>query len=300
MTLLEHLDELRVRLLRSVIAFIVGCIVGYFVAQPANELLTRPFEEASPTAKRAQTHDDRVLRLAADADGSLSLLRGEGSAPEEVHAIEIVDSATSATIVRVGPQAAGGLIFLKPLDPIMIRLRTTAILGFLFAFPVILWQTFAFVAPGLRDRERRALVPMLALSGVLFPAGVLFAYATLKYAILFLSEYGFGEVMVMNDARAYLGFALTTLVICGVVFELPVVVLIAVRTGLITVEALAAKRKPILVGIMVVSAILTPPDPLTMIALTIPLYGLFELSLLLGRAAGPKPDEAEPPGTSED
>lgn len=287
MTLLEHLEELRLRLLRSVFAFVIGCIVGYFLAQPANELLVRPFQQADLGKQKQQVDNGQVIRLTAREDGSLILDRSRDLNLADAQGVEIVDIATSATLARFGRPSGGGLIFLKPLDPIMIRLRTTAILGFLIALPVILWQVFAFVAPGLRVNERKALAPMLGLSAVLFPTGALFAYATLQYAILFLSEYGFGDVLVMNDARAYLGFALTTLVICGIVFELPVVVLIAVRTGLISIETLRAKRKLIFVCILFVAAILTPPDPLTMLALSLPLYGLFELSLLMGSLARP-------------
>jgi len=292
MSLLDHLEELRHRLLRCVIAFVIGTLAGYFLADTANGLLVRPFEQAG--LGQREVVPDQVARLTLSPDGTLRLAdpaavkSAEGAPPRELRQLEIVDVETGQVVARVGSAPASGLVFLKPMDPLMIRMKTAMILGGIFAFPVILWQLLAFVAPGLYDHERRAFAPMIVMALLLFPAGVVFAYVTLKYAIVFLAQYGFAHVGFMNDARAYLGFALSTLVVCGAVAELPVLVMILVRLGIVSPETLAAKRRIIFVGILLVSSVLTPPDPFSLLVMAFPLYGLFELSLLLSRTTAPK------------
>lgn len=293
MTLLEHLEEFRQRLIRCLIALFIGTLVGYFIADRANELMVQPFEEAGLNLQR-EAPPEESIRLSLGADGTLriadpaALRMANGEPARELKRIEIVDAASGAVVARVGDSSRSGLVFLKPMDPLMIRLKTAGILGIVFALPVILWQILAFVAPGLLDHERRAMIPMVAMSVVLFPTGAAFAYLTLKYAIVFCAEYGFGHVEFMNDARAYLGFALSTLLICGAVAELPVLVMLLVRLGIVSHDTLAGKRRIIFVGILIASSVLTPPDPFTLFLMAIPLYGLFELSLLLSRTSGPK------------
>ena len=160
--------------------------------------------------------------------------------------------------------------------------------------PWLLYQAWAFVAPGLYQRERRLALPLLASAVTLFYAGCAFAYflvlpSLFKFVIGFTPE----VISVTPDASAYLDFVLVIFLAFGASFELPVALVILVLLGWVTPAQLKEARGYALVGIFVLAAIITPPDVVSQLLLAIPMCGLYELGIIAARWVGPKPDAAD-------
>lgn len=160
------------------------------------------------------------------------------------------------------------------------------------AMPYILYQLWGFVAPGLYRNEKRFAVPLLVSSIVLFYAGAAFAYFfVLPRAFEFFVNFAPEGIVVTPDISNYLDLALGWFLAFGIAFEVPVVVVLLTLTGLVTVEKLAASRGYVVIGIFVVAAVLTPPDPMSQIAMAIPMWLLFEGGLIFSRILNRKPPE---------
>jgi sec-independent protein translocase protein TatC len=178
---------------------------------------------------------------------------------------------------------------------VMTPFTTPFKLAFFFAvfvaMPVVLYQIWAFVAPGLYKREKHFAVPLLVSSIVLFYAGTAFAYKfVFPLAFHFFLSITPEGVQNMPDINEYLSFALTIFFAFGVAFEVPVVVVLLTLTGLVTVEKLTAARGYVIIGIFVLAAILTPPDPLSQIMMAIPMWLLYEAGLIMARVLNRKRD----------
>lgn len=168
--------------------------------------------------------------------------------------------------------------------PFMAPLRLTLFVAAFIAMPYILYQVWAFVAPGLYKKEKKIAIPILLASVVLFYAGVAFAYfivlqGVLKFFIVFSPE----NVLPMTDINSYLSFAMKLFLVFGATFEIPVVTLLLVLAGVVSTQALEDKRRYIIVGCFAVAAIVTPPDGVSMLMLAIPMWLLFELGLVLAK-----------------
>lgn len=173
-------------------------------------------------------------------------------------------------------------IVTTPTEPLTIPLKVSLIVGFIGALPVILWQAWSFVAPGLRPVERKFAGPFIASSLLLFAAGGAFAYFVMPVGLNFLANFLGGNAQFLPDLNAYLSFFTLLIVIFGVTFELPVVVVLLGILGLVSSKRLRAWRKGIWVGIIFAAFVVTPgADPFTPTALLIPLIVLFEASILV-------------------
>ncbi len=166
----------------------------------------------------------------------------------------------------------------------MAPIRLTLYAAVFLAMPYILHQIWQFVAPGLYKQEKKLAIPLLVASVVLFYLGVAFAYylalpGILKFFIHFSPE----TVTPMTDIDSYLNFVLKLFLVFGLTFEIPVLTLVLILAGIVSVAALVDKRRYIIVGCFVLSAVVTPPDGLSMLLLAIPMWLLFELGLLFGR-----------------
>jgi sec-independent protein translocase protein TatC len=149
---------------------------------------------------------------------------------------------------------------------------------------VIIYQLWAFIAPGLYRREKRFAVPLLVSAVVLFYVGVFFAYfAVFPVMFEYLVHSGPTSVKMQTDITNYLDFVVTMFFAFGVAFEVPVAVVLLVITGLVRVEKLAENRGYVLIGIFVVAAILTPPDALSQCIMAVPMYCLYEGGLFMAR-----------------
>ena len=253
--LIEHLAELRTRLIRSVLAFVVGMIVMFTVAEPILEFISQPLAE--------------VLRS-----------RGEDAR----------------------------LIFTAPQEKFFVLIRISIIMGFAVSFPVIAHQLWRFVAPGLYKSEKGAILPFLIASPVLFMMGAAFAhYVVTPLAMNFFIGFsdaipalanliaGDGtfqapaapeegiQTVFLGSVRESLDLSLKFIFAFGLCFQLPVLLTLMGKAGLVTAQGLANVRKWAVVGILTLAALVTPPDVVTQLILFTVVYGLYEVSIVLVR-----------------
>jgi sec-independent protein translocase protein TatC len=170
-------------------------------------------------------------------------------------------------------------------DPFFLQFRLALTLGVVLAFPVIAYQAWSFLAPALSARERRAIVPALYLGAVLFSAGVALAYVyVLPMTLGFLQGFQTPSLKLALTGNFYFGFVIKLLVAFGVIFELPVVVLILATMGLVTSKFLASKRRYAVAGMAITSALITPGDAITATVFMMgPLILLYELGIVLAK-----------------
>jgi sec-independent protein translocase protein TatC len=237
LTLVEHLDELRTRIIICIAVLVVA--MSFCVWQ-----------------------NETLLDIANDP------------VPEEVR--------------------AGGLITLGPAEAFTTTLTLSAYFAILLALPVILYQAYAYVLPAFSREEKRAILPLILLAPGLFLAGVLFAYfVVMPPAIDFLVNFNDDSFNNQLRARDYYTFFATMLIALGLIFEVPLAILAVCRLGIVTPDQLAANRRYAILVIAVVAALLPSIDPVTLILEIIPIYVLFELSILLARYLGAPATAAE-------
>ena len=176
------------------------------------------------------------------------------------------------------------LIATSVVSPFMTPFKVAFYVSLFAAMPVVLYQIWAFVAPGLYRREKRFAVPLLVSSVFLFYSGAVFAYfAVFPVMFSFLVSTAPTVVNYMPDMTSYLDFVLTLFFAFGIAFEMPVAVVLLVLTGLVKVETLATNRGYVIIGIFVVAAFLTPPDAISQTIMAVPMYLLYEGGLVMAR-----------------
>ncbi|MEP2642083.1 twin-arginine translocase subunit TatC [Roseobacter sp.] len=246
--LIEHLAELRTRLIRSVIAFLVGMIICFTVATPVFNFLTNPL--CTVLADRGQDCD---------------------------------------------------LIFISPQEGFFVAIKVSLLGGLMLSFPVIAHQMWRFVAPGLYKNEKGAFLPFLVASPLMFLLGASFAFyvvTPLAYDF-FLGFQQFGDtgeavvgdpavapglsVVFQGSAQEYLNLTIKFIVAFGMCFQLPVLLTLMGKAGLVSAEGLGNVRKYAVVAILILAALVTPPDVITQVILFVVVYGLYELSIFLVR-----------------
>lgn len=189
------------------------------------------------------------------------------------------------------------MIATEPAAPFFIPIKLTFAVAVVIALPYVLYQLWAFVAPGLYKHERRLIVPLLVSSTLLFYLGMAFAYfVVLPIAFGFFTRYAPAGVLVMTDIGAYLNFVLRIFFVFGIAFEVPIAIILLTRMGALDPDALAKQRPYILIGIFTVAMLLTPPDVFSQTLLAIPMLLLFEIGIFFGRRMRPKEatEEVEP------
>jgi sec-independent protein translocase protein TatC len=179
------------------------------------------------------------------------------------------------------------------ISPILVPLKVTLLAAFLLALPYVLYQAWAFVAPGLYAHEKRLVAPLVISSTVLFFVGMAFCYFFVFGTVFaFIAQFAPKSITVAPDIEAYFNFVLGMFIAFGVTFEVPVVVVVLVLTGLVSTEKLKEIRSFVIVGAFVVAAIVTPPDVVSQLMLAIPLCLLYEIGILVARFVE-KPRAAE-------
>ncbi|MCX8952876.1 twin-arginine translocase subunit TatC [Ruegeria sp. NA] len=263
--LIEHLAELRTRLIHSVVAFLVGMIICFSVATPIFNFLTNPLCDV--LAERGQDC---------------------------------------------------GLIFISPQEGFFVAIKVSLLGGFILAFPYIGMQMWRFVAPGLYKSEKNAFLPFMLASPFMFLLGASFAFyvvTPLAYDF-FLGFQQFGaegeavadgvnaaplSVVFQGSAQEYLNLTIKFIVAFGLCFQLPVLLTLMGKAGLVSAEGLGAVRKYAVVGILVLAAVVTPPDVITQIILFVVVYGLYEISIfLVARVEKKREDQLRADGYYDD
>ena len=169
-------------------------------------------------------------------------------------------------------------------SPFLTPFKTTLCVAIFIAMPVVMYQVWAFVAPGLYRREKRFAIPLVASSVVLFYLGVAFAYfVVFPLMFAFFTSVAPSGVSVMTDISAYLDFILIIFFAFGIAFEVPIATVMLVASGLTTPESLARKRPYVFLGAFVVGMLLTPPDVISQTLLAVPVYVLYETGIIMSR-----------------
>lgn len=166
--------------------------------------------------------------------------------------------------------------------PFLVPMKVTMLAAFVLALPWVLYQLWAFIAPGLYAHEKKLVAPLVISSSLLFIVGIAFCYFFVFGTVFkFINEFAPKSIAVAPDIENYIDFVMTMCLAFGITFEVPVVVVVLVRMGLVTVEKLKSIRSYVIVGAFAIAAVVTPPDALSMLFLAIPLCLLYELGLLV-------------------
>ncbi|MBY0574710.1 MAG: twin-arginine translocase subunit TatC [Undibacterium sp.] len=174
------------------------------------------------------------------------------------------------------------LIAVGVVSSFMVPMKLTLLLAFMLALPWVLYQAWAFIAPGLYAHEKRLIAPLVISSSLLFVAGVAFCYFLVFGRVFkFIADFAPSSITVSPDIENYLDFIMSMCFAFGMAFEVPIVVLVLVRTGMVTVEKLKAIRSYVIVGVTAIAAVVTPPDLMSMVSLAVPMCLLYEIGLLL-------------------
>src|SRR5436190_16276894 len=196
-------------------------------------------------------------------------------------------------LLRVLPQGST-MIATDVTGTFLVPLKVTLMAAFLIALPYVLYQAWAFVAPGLYQHEKRLVIPVLVSSFVFFLVGMAFAYfLVFPIAFGFFAGYTPVGVQMMTDIDKYLSFVLTMFVAFGLTFETPVVVIVLVRMRIVSLDKLKSARPYVIVGAFIIGAVFTPPDVISQLMLAVPLWLLFELGVLLARFVAVPAEKAE-------
>lgn len=315
MSFTEHLGELRDRLIRSGIAVAICAVICYLLSSHIFEALAWPIKvmekeiagveilpepEVSPEGAEgtdatgeapARTVPPSEPAPTGDPAAALAALKaGEPVwltvSTDELLALRIKVAGKTIEDIQVLPRApaSGGLdaswTVLNPLEPLIVTFKIAGYGGLFLAFPYVLYQLCAFIFPGLNPTERKAAQYLIAGCTVLAFAGVCVAYfGVLPFVLPYLAQFVPEDVNVqlrMNETISMIVFGLLGF---GLAFQFPMVVLILVYLGILTPETLRQYRKIVIVGLAVVSAMLTPPDPVSMTLMLVPLYLLYEISI---------------------
>jgi sec-independent protein translocase protein TatC len=186
-------------------------------------------------------------------------------------------------LIRKMPEGTS-MIATSLISPFMAPLKLALFVALFIAMPYVLFQVWAFVAPGLYKREKRFAIPLMVSSILLFYAGVAFAYfVVFPLMFAFLTTTAPTGVQVMTDITNYLDFVLLLFFAFGIAFEMPVATVLLASTGLVRVETMAKNRGYVLLGIFVIAAFLTPPDALSQTAMAVPMWLLYEVGIILSR-----------------
>ena len=207
---------------------------------------------------------------------------------------ESIFDILSAPLLKMMP-TGGSLIFTSVAEAFFTYMKVAFISGLILASPFVLYQIWAFVAPGLYRHEKKYVIPFVLAGSFFFAIGILFAYyVALPVGFKFLLGFATDFIKPLPSMKEYLSFSIKFLLAFGLVFEFPVVLVLLVRIGVVDAKTLAKQRKYAILLIFIFAAILTPPDIISQLIVALPMIGLYELSILLSKLFGKKSPPAQP------
>jgi sec-independent protein translocase protein TatC len=293
LSLVEHLDELRTRLIICVAALVVALGFAFWQNHALLNLLNAPLKETTKSAaKHARGPLGEAARFNVMLRKSLQkteqafelLSRSRAALSPEERAAAVAAAQANADALRAAPHEVTGRqpVTLGLGEPFSQTLTVAAYFAFLLALPIILYQAYAFVLPAFSPRERRVALPLMLMIPFLFIGGVVFGYfLVLPAAIGFLQNFNNGEFDVLVQAKSLYSFSVLTLIGMGVLFQLPVGVLALTRLGVVTPRQLRKNWRYAVVIISVVAVLLPGTDPVTTCIEMIPMLILYGASILL-------------------
>jgi sec-independent protein translocase protein TatC len=238
MTVIEHLEELRTRLVVSVIAVTLGALAGWFLFGPVFDLLKRSYVEACV------------------------------GLPAQVQP----------------PNGCDVLYGQRVTEPFLVRFKVSLFTGLLIALPVVLYELWRFITPGLTKRERRMAIPFVISSLLLFALGTWFAFLTLPRGLRFLLGFAGLDIVVLPSVDQYIGFILFLVLAFGIAFEFPLILIFLALARVISSRTLRRWRRYAYLGVTITAAVITPSqDPYTLLAIAVPMAVFYEVAILIAR-----------------
>jgi sec-independent protein translocase protein TatC len=295
LSVVDHLEELRTRLIVSLAVVAVAFGFCFWQNHALLNIINRPLAHETQKQVRAgngplgstYTVQQSARTVASELQVVVSALERPGSG---------ASAATKASLVRVTPVLAGAIKHLsaapqgnKPVtlgigEPFTTTLGISLLFALILSLPVLLYELYGFLLPAFSPEQKRVATPLMMAIPFLFVVGVLFGYfVVLPAAVRFFQNFNSGEFNVLVQASQYYHFAAVVLLAMGLVFQVPVGILAATRAGIVTTKQLRHNRRYAILACGAVAAFL-PGDAITLLLETVPLYLLFEMSVLLARA----------------
>lgn len=318
-----HLVELRKRVFISALALIVGFVVSFIAYKPILDWVTSPLETAlNQVNKKVQKTKEGKWNI-ADKDGNFTVTKTEtnttvslvdkailnanrvldsnfSTKTEKLLATSIKELAEQTKLQAIKNNSAGGSVLWGSVTTnqiggvFIVALKVSLYSAIFLALPIILWQLWLFVAPGLYDNEKKMALPFLIGTTVMFAIGVLFAYYVVTpFGFQFLITFGAFLYTPLINIEDYIGFFAKILFGFGLAFELPMIVYFLASIKLVTEKTLLDVFKYAIVVIFIVAALLTPPDVITQMLMAAPLIILYGVSILVAKAINPYKEESD-------
>jgi sec-independent protein translocase protein TatC len=293
LTIVDHLDELRTRLIVCVATLVVAFAFCFWQNGALLDVLNEPLKDSTPTtqqpsgngrlARVADAQRDVQKGLAATARSLTILSRSDGLSAADQRQLAVAAGQVAAA-ARALPNTTPERVPITTGvgEPFTVTLTVAAYFALLFSLPILLYQAYAFVLPAFSPRERRVALPVMLMVPALFLGGVAFGYfLVLPPAISFLQNFNDESFDVLLQAKDYYRFAVLGLLSTGLIFQLPVGLLAANAVGIVSARQLRSSWRYAIVAIAVTAAVLPGVDPVTTVILMVPLLVLYGLSILL-------------------
>src|SRR4051812_1395738 len=289
LSLVEHLDELRSRIIICLVFFCTACAFCFWQNDRILNIMDRPLQKSAfhknseDPLERSAAYQQSLKQLSLQlAVVSREMARSDDISPALQSQFASLSKQASLT-AAAAPKASGRRpVTLGVGEPFTVTFKVVAYAALLISLPFLLWQAYAFVLPAFSPREREIALPLMAMVPFLFVAGVVFAYyMVLPNAINFLQNFNDDNYDILLQARDYYRFSIMVLIAMGIAFQVPVGILAITRVGIVTPRQLRKNRRYAILVIAILAMLLPGQDPVTMLILMAPLIVLFEGSILL-------------------
>jgi sec-independent protein translocase protein TatC len=290
LSLVEHLDELRTRLIICVAALAICFGVCLWQNGRILDIVNVPLEQTAFKAgnksldpfEQTATLQQQLKRTQLAQARAFERLAADASSAEQAGEWRNLARAAKALAATVPPRQAKKPVTLGVGEPFTQTIKLAGYAALLLALPLILYQLYAFILPAFSPREKQVALPLMVAVPFLFIAGVLFAYfAVLPSAVDFLQNFNDDQYDILLQAKDYYKFAITVLIAMGLAFQVPIGLLAVTRVGIVSVAQLRSQRRYAIIVIAVLAMVLPGQDPVTMLLIMIPMYLFYEGSILV-------------------